>query len=313
MREAMASTRLSGVDASLVRLLRSRFEEDDGEDRAIDAVEACRSAARHARERLGELPLGSRLIRSVHARLFEAEEDPPAHPGQFRQVAPLRSRSPASGAESATAAPAIPPVPRMREGMQALDDFLEADQEMPPVLVCAFVHGHVRRMHPFRRGNGRVARMLIPLVLADADILTRPVLCPSVAVEQNRATYLERLSTLEDTEGREAWLAFFLRLLAEAAGKAEDAVRRLRRMRSEHHARVREGSRSSHAPDLLDHLLAVPVTTAHAAAHALDVHYVTANNLIGELEEMELLREVTGRRRDRIFVYEPYLTFLETG
>lgn len=306
-KEAILSSQIEGTQASLVDVLafEARPERKPSED-VLEVVNHQR-ALHHGLERLTRLPMSNRLLREMHAVLMEGARGEKRRMGEFRRaqnwIGPPRCRI-----EDAAFVP--PPVPEMRRAMGQLETWLHEDEETPILLKCGLAHYQFETIHPFEDGNGRLGRLLITLMLVESRVLARPLLYLSVYLKRHRSEYYERLDRVRAHGDYEGWLKFFLKGVRAVSLEATETARQVLAMRDEHLARVRSGSASRYAVHLLDGLMRRPAVTASSVAAMLAVSYPTANQLIGDFQEMGLLEEITGRRRNRVFVYRPYLDTL---
>lgn len=306
-KEALLSSQIEGTRASLVDVL--EYEAESRRRPHPDVLEVVNHlrAMEHGLERLGALPLSNRLLREIHEVLMRGVRGGRRRVGEFR-----RSQNwigpPGSSIEEADFVP--PPVPEMRRAMGELETYIHEDRDTPILLQAGLVHYQFETIHPFEDGNGRMGRLLITFMLAEREVLSRPLLYLSVYFRRHRGGYYDCLDRVRLEGDYEGWIKFFLRGVREVCLEATETARRVLRMREEHLERVRAASTSGHAPRLLELLLLAPALTATEAARRLDVSYPTANNLIARFGELGLLEEITGRQRDRVFLYGPYIEVL---
>jgi Fic family protein len=174
-------------------------------------------------------------------------------------------------------------------------------------------HAHFETIHPFMDGNGRVGRLLITLMLVHKGVLHRPLLYLSLYLKRHRAAYYDLLMTIRDEGDWETWLEFFLRGVAETAEEATLNARAIVDLRERQRSALVEGQLPPNALRLLDFLYRRPIVDVKLVSDELDVAFATANKLVDGFEEARLVDEVTGRKRDRIFRFSPYLALFETA
>ena len=302
--EALLSSQIEGTQASLVDVL--EYEAEPGRTPSPDVLEVVnhQRAMQHGLERLAELPLSNRLLREMHGVLMRGVRGAGRRAGEFRRTQNWIG-PPGAPIEEASFIP--PPVPEMQRATGDLETWLHADTETPILLKCGLAHYQFETIHPFEDGNGRLGRLLITLMLVESGVLARPLLYLSVYLKRHRSEYYDWLSRIRTHGDFEGWLKFFLRGVRDVSREATETARRILAMREEHMERVRSGSASRHAVPLLEQLMRGPAISANSAAIRLGVSYQSANKLIAEFEKMGLLEEITGRRRNRVFVYRPYL------
>lgn len=208
----------------------------------------------------------------------------------------------------------IPPPPsEVVPAMSDLERFLHGDPEPTPVLVKAAVaHAQFETIHPFLDGNGRVGRLLITLLLCSEKVLQQPLLYLSLYFKQNRDAYYDHLQRVRTHAAWEEWLEFFLGGVIAVAGSATDTARGIRAIVDRDRATIHQLGRGA-ASAVRVHELAGRriVLTAGGTAAQLGLSVPTVNGALARLEDAGILREVTGRRRGRLFVYEAYLELLQ--
>ena len=308
-KEALLSSQIEGTQASMVDVLESEAAGDGALARRAEVQEVLnhQRALTHGLERLDSLPVSTRLLDEMHSVLMQNVR------GHGRRVGEFRSTQNWIGPPGCTQQEAIfvpPPVPAMKEAMSDLERYIHEDGEAPILIKVALVHHQFETIHPYEDGNGRMGRLLITLLLVESGVLTRPLLYLSLFLKEHRQEYYELLNAVRFVGDYEAWITFFLRGVREVALGASRTTRTVLEMREEHIQRVRDAVASARGSEFVDALLRNPAMTVASAAEDLGVSYGTANTLIGDFERLGLLREITGRRRNRVFLYEPYVDVL---
>ena len=310
-KEAVLSSQIEGTQSSLSDLL--LFENEAAPGVPLDDVEETSnyiSAMSHGLHRIesGELPLSNRLLREVHELLMSGVRGGDKAPGEFRC-----SQNWLGGSRPGNARFVPPPPTEVGSAMSRLEKFLHDDPVPTPILVkAALAHVQFETIHPFLDGNGRVGRLLITLLLCAEKVLQQPLLYLSLYFKQNRDAYYDHLQRVRTEGAWEEWLMFFLEGVISVAGSATETARRIRALVEADRARVHEFGRGAGSA-LRVHELAGRriVLTATRTAKDLDLSVPTINAAFGRLEEAGILREVTGRRRGRLFVYEAHLSLLQ--
>jgi Fic family protein len=193
--------------------------------------------------------------------------------------------------------------------LAALEKWLHADDPLPPLIKAGLAHVQFETIHPFLDGNGRIGRMLITLLVEHWGLLDQPLLYLSLAFKRRQQDYYDRLSAVRTEGDWEGWTAFFLECVAEAAEDAVDVAGRLFRIVSNDRAALlASGSATVNALRLLEAMPEHPVMTLPRAVDLLGVAKPTASKCIEELLKAGVLRETTGKQRDRVYVYEAYMT-----
>jgi len=315
-REAVLSSRIEGTQTSLTELveyeagqLPLRGLASDSDARSdVREVHNYRVALQHGLERLNELPLSLRFTRELHKLLMEGDRGKDTRPGEFRSeqnwIGP-----PGSSIEEATFVP--PAVPEMHEALDSWEHYLHVESELPLLIQCALLHYQFETIHPFVDGNGRVGRLLIPLYLAAKGLLPKPLLYLSAYFEANRRDYYELMFAVSQRGAWPEWIAFFLRGVAEQSRDAVARSQRMLQLRESYRERFLGMRASSLRLRLIDLLFERPVTTAFLVASQLEISQVSAGNVINDLLFHGIIREVTGQRRNRVFVAEELLRAIE--
>lgn len=304
--EAVFSSQIEGTQSTLEDVL--EYEAGSGkEHRPKDVVEVVNyvSAMNMGLEKLKQLPLSLRLIREIHKELLQGVRGGERTPGEFR-----RSQNWIGSANCTLAgAEYVPPPPhQMKEGLNNLEKFLHDRSSLPVLIHCALAHAQFETIHPFLDGNGRMGRLLITFLLCERHILNRPLLYLSYYLKAYRAEYYDRLMAIRNRGDWEGWLKFFLRGVYEVSQASTDTARAILHLRETHRQTISEKlSNSINGLRLLDRMFEVPLVTIRAAGEFMKVSYVTASSVIQNMEELGILKEITGQKRNKVFRYEPYL------
>ncbi len=306
-REAVLSSQIEGTQASLVDLL--EFESERARARTPDdSAEVANyvRAMNHGLERLASLPVSLRLIREIHGVLLEGVRGAERNPGEFRTS---QNWIGAPGSTLADASFVPPPPAEMGDALSDLERFIHDGSELPVLIKVALVHAQFETIHPFLDGNGRVGRLLITFLLCETGILKRPLLYLSHYLRRRRSEYYDRLQAVRDRGDWEGWLRFFLEGVRVVAAEATETARRLITLREEHRALVAGslGRRADNGLRLLESLYPAPFLDIRDAQRRSGLSHARANSLVKAFADLGLLREITGRKRDRFFIYDPYV------
>jgi Fic family protein len=207
----------------------------------------------------------------------------------------------------------VPPPPHeLRAPLGNLEQYLRDRESLPTLIQCGLAHAQFETIHPFLDGNGRVGRLLITLLLCERGILQRPLLYLSYYLKAHRAAYYDRLSAIRTEGDWEGWLRFFLGGVIEVSENATETARLILALREKDRAAITAVSASA-SPGLLllDLLFEQPIVTVNMVAERLGCTFVTAGKTIHKLEELSILREVSGQRRNRRYRYDRYLELFE--
>ncbi len=310
-KEAVLSSQIEGTQSSLSDLLLFELKEAPGAP--LDDVRQVSNyvdALNHGLRRLREgFPLSNRLIREIHGVLLSGGRDSVKTPGEFR-----RSQNWIGGTRPGNAVFVPPPHTAVPECMAAFERFLHAE-DMPVLLRAGLAHVQFETIHPFLDGNGRVGRLLITLLLCDADVLRQPLLYLSLYFKQHRNTYYDLLNHVRCTGEWEAWLAFFLEGVRLTAEGAVLTARRLSRMFEDDRNRVEAaaGRRTGSVLRVHEALKSQPILSLPAACRGTKLSFQAAASAMELLVTQGIAREITGKRRNRLFVYDRYLSVLNEG
>jgi Fic family protein len=311
-KEAVLSSQIEGTESSLSDLL--LFEADALPGVPLDDVTEVSNyvaALEHGMRRLrGGFPLSGRLIREVHAELLSRGRGAGKAPGEFR-----RTQNWIGGTRPGNARFVPPPPTEVGRCMGELESWLHDRAERTPALLkAALAHVQFETIHPFLDGNGRVGRLLITLILVNEGVLTEPLLYLSLHFKQHRSTYYDLLDRVRTTGDWEAWLSFFAEGIRDAATGAVATARRLAQLVAADRARL-GGLKRLRASALLLHLAMQkrPLVSAQMLARETGLSEPPVNKGLDALIELGVVREITGRRRGRLYTYTGYLDILNEG
>lgn len=306
-REAVLSSRIEGTRATLGELLAA--EAGATVERSPDDLREVANYVKALEQgvtRLKTLPLSLRLMRELHATLMTGVRGGRATPGEFRRsqnwIGP-------PGCTLANASYVPPPVEEMTECLGAWERFLH-DRSLPPLAQAALLHYQFEAIHPFLDGNGRVGRLLITLFLVEREILPSPLLYLSAFFEAARRDYYERLQRVAEQGDWEGWLQYFLNGVAR---QSEDALGRAAKINQLLAAwRKAAADASSKVPlRLVDTLAANPYLTLTGAARQLKVAFTTVQRAAERLQQLGIVKEVSGQQRNRVYCATALLSILE--
>lgn len=312
-REAVLSSQIEGTQSSLSDLLLFELEGAPGAP-FNDVVEVSNyvAALQHGITRLREgFPISGRLLREVHGILLSHGRGAGKLPGEFR-----RTQNWIGGTRPGNAAFVPPPPGRVADAMSELESFLHDETTMPTLVKAALAHVQFETIHPFLDGNGRVGRLMIPLVLHADGILHQPLLYLSLYFKQHRAEYYRLLDVVRRDGDWETWVAFFLEGVASTANGAVETAHRLLGLFEQDEKRVRAfgfGRRMASVLQILAALRQRPVATIQELSKRSGLTIPTATNGITALVEAGVAEELTGRKRNRAFAYQQLLEILNEG
>lgn len=309
-REAVLSSRIEGTRASLADLFAYDAQQLQLFEDAADVREVHNyvTALEYGLKRVETLPLSLRLLREIHFRLMQGVRGEQMTPGEFRQtpnwIGPVGS--------TLMTAPYVPPPPdEMNLALGELEKYLHQPSELPPLARLGLIHYQFEAIHPFLDGNGRVGRLLISLLLGIWELLPQPLLNLSAYLESHRAEYYGHLLAVSQRGAWEEWLGYFLRGVALEANDAVLRIRRLQTLRDRYRERIQSLRSAARLIRLLDHLFAQPIVTVSDVQGVLHVQFPAAQRYVDQLVKSNILHEITGHARNRVYRADEILRALD--
>lgn len=309
-KEAVLSSAIEGTQSTLSDLL--RFEVDGIPGTPLDEV---REVSRYVaalqygmnRIRTGKLPMSLRLIRDMHGVLMKSGRGGTRAPGEFR-----RTQNWVGGTRPGNALYVPPPPHDMLSSLDNLERFLhDAYGPTSPIIKAGLAHAQFETIHPFLDGNGRIGRLLISLLLVVNGVLSQPFLYLSLYLREHRAEYYEALQRVRTNGDWEGWLRFYLIGVESVATQATNTVSSLVALFERDRARIGTLGRATRtALRVYDVLQRRVVVSIPVAAKQARITWPTAKAALERLMELEIVKESTGRRRDRLYTYSRQLAIL---
>jgi Fic family protein len=308
-KEAVASSQIEGTQSSLSDLLAYEVTAAPGipvED--VREVSDCVAAYEHANQRMTEgFPLSLRLICEAHEKLLASGRGKDSSPGQFR-----RSQNWIGGSRPGNARFVPPPAEEVLNCMGALEKFLHDDPvKTPPLIKAALAHVQFETIHPFLDGNGRVGRLLIPLILRQERVLQYPLLHLSLFFKEHRARYYELLQEVRLNGHWEAWLDFFFQGVRDIAARTASDIQQALALFEKDRIRISQMGRSARSClRIHEKMRAQPMTSIAALSSATKLTPTTIATSLAKLAEMGMVKEITGGKYGRLYAYDGYLKIL---
>jgi Fic family protein len=304
-KEATYSSRIEGTQTNVEDAFKDA--DDVAPEKRDDWAEVQNyiQALNYAVTRLETLPLSNRLLREAHATLLQGVRGATKQPGEFRTSQNWIGISLKNGVF-------VPPHhERVGELMSDLEKFLHDDAHyVSPLIKIAIAHYQFETIHPFLDGNGRLGRLLVPLYLASEQILAKPALYLSDYFERNKTAYVDHLMAVRQGNHLREWLLFFLHGVAETAQSSIAVFKSILvlKERIDRDVLPRFGvRRQENAQQLMRHLYRKPVIDVKTVTELLETTQKTAGSLVDDLVSYGVLAEITGQRRNRLFVFREYL------
>jgi Fic family protein len=308
--EAVSSSRIEGTVTTEEDLL--LFEAVPSESPRAPDVQEVQNYVRALEKgliRLNDLPVSLRLIRELHQWLMEGARGGEKRPGEFRQ----RQNYIANAGQPIEQARYVPPpVLEMLQCLNDLEKFLATPNPLPFLVQLALIHYQFEAIHPFEDGNGRIGRLLIPLLLCERKYLPQPLLYLSSYFERNRAAYVDNLLQVSQAGAWIHWIRFFLTGVAE---QSQDAIRRARRLldlQQLYRERMQAARSSALLLEIVDRLFAHPITTVTGARKFLNVTHRTAQLTISKLVSAGILEQLPGRKYNRLYRAAEIIDIIQT-
>ena len=311
-KEAVLSSQIEGTQASLQDVLEFESEvlkPDESSD--VEDVVNYIAAMNHGMGKVkggGEIDL--ELIMEMHSILMKNVRGGELAPGKIRRT---QNWIGPPGSEIGDAF-FIPPSPdKVEVLLNDLCSFINSDMGIAPLIKVGLAHCQFETVHPFLDGNGRIGRLLITLLLTREGYLKKPLLYLSHYFKRMQFMYYSRLQAVRDEGNWEDWLKFFLNGVYEVSQDSYEKIIEVSRLREKQRKMImdRMGNNSNRALMLLDELLKKPYQTVNTIGNGLNLSFPNANKLASRLEEIGILKETTGQKRNRIFEYSDYIRILE--
>lgn len=300
-REAVQSSKIEGTQTTLEELYTYEAEQLSFLEPGSDAQEVHNyvRALEYGLKRLETLPVSLRLIRELHRRLMEGVRGEHWHPGEFRKsqnwIGP-----PGATIETATYVP--PPVEEMKTALDQFEKFIHIPSVLPPLVRLGLIHYQFEAIHPFLDGNGRVGRLLITLLLCEWGLLSQPLLYLSAYFQANRQAYYQHLLAVSQNGEWEAWFRFFLTGIRDQSREARKCVQALIVLREQYQHQMREERTSDRLMQVIDFLLGQPIATIRQVEAGIEASdYKIAQRYVEKLVDHGILREITGKARNRVY------------
>jgi Fic family protein len=310
-KEAVLSSQIEGTQASLLDVIGLESDVlDPGRAKDVSEVINYIKALNLGLEKQTKgSKLNMDLVCQMHKVLLKDVRGGRTAPGCTRKVQNWVG-PPGAGIEKATYVP--PCVKDMEKALEGLEDFIDAKRPIPPLIKAGMVHSQFETIHPFIDGNGRMGRLLITMILMDEGVLQRPFLYLSHHFKRNRREYYERLQAVRDDGDWEGWIRFFLQGVRDVSAQAIGTSKSIISLKADHTSRIKDKipKGTGRALDLLDDLYKKPVVSIETVKKVTGLSFSSANNLTHKFVGMGILKEISGRKKGRIFECSDYLKLL---
>lgn len=303
-KEATTSSRIEGTQTNIDDMLLDiddveKIKRDDWQE-VQNYIESINTTI----EQLKELPFSTRLIRSAHKTLMQGVRGQHKLPGEFR-----KSQNWIGGASISDALFVPPTHDSVNELMGDLENFVHNTEiKLPDLLKIALVHYQFETIHPFLDGNGRVGRLLITLYLVEQKLLKRPILYLSDFLERNKSLYYDNLTRVRTHNDIKQWFKFFLVGIIETAKSGVETFDKILQLKKQTEDKINTlGTRAGNAKVVLDQLFKRPAINAAKIKELTGLSKPSVYKLIEQLEALNILKEITGAQRGKIYFFDDYL------
>lgn len=309
-KEAVVSSQIEGTQSTLSQLL--LFERGLESGSPIDDLKETYNyiaALEHGLERIKKgFPVSLRLLRELHGVLLRSGRGADKTPGEFR-----RSQNWIHGSRPGNALFVPPPPELLLECLDPFERFLHEDS-LPLLIKLGLVHVQFETIHPFLDGNGRLGRLLLTLLLCESGVLREPMLYLSLYLKAHRDRYYALLQRVRMEGDWEAWLQFFLEGVTQTANQACETASSLLKLFNTDSEKIRSlGRAAGTATQVHIYLQANPLCSIQQLASDLKKTNPAIGAALDNLQKLGIVKEITGRRRDRIFAYSKCLDLIGSG
>jgi Fic family protein len=303
-KEATQSSKIEGTQTNMEEVFLKKEDVSSEKRDDWEEVQNYIQAMNHAVHLLHKLPFSSRLIKQTHKILLQGVRGNHKLPGEYR------SSQNWIGGASINDAVFIPPIhDTVNDFISDIEKFAnDLENPMPDLLKIALIHYQFETIHPFLDGNGRVGRLLITLYLVNKGILKRPILYLSDFFEKHRTLYYDNLMRARTHNDINQWFKFFLTGIIETSKKGVDTFNSIMHLSKSTEEKITKlGARSSDAHKIVDYLYSKPIIDAQKVGEIIEKNPQSAYQLINKLENLKILREITGSQRNRLYIFDDYL------
>lgn len=308
-KEAALSSQIEGTQATFADVLKAEAKIESAEvHKDVDEIINYIQAMNYGLKRLSSFPLSLRLIREIHNILLQGVRGAHKMPGEFR-----KSQNWIGGSNIQTASFVPPPAHELTLLLDNLEKFLHDKSPTPILIKTGLIHSQFEAIHPFLDGNGRIGRLLITFYLCQQGVLRKPLLYLSEFLKQYRQDYYDKLNAMHGKDEIEEWLKFFLSGVAVTAERAVSTARKILELRERDLRKVTGmGRRAENAMRLLHSLYKMPFLKVVDVEKITELKNPNALVLMAKFTKAGILKEITGKKRNRVFAYQDYIKLFES-
>lgn len=303
LNESVSSSKIEGTQTNIKDALLPEHEISIEKRNDWHEVHNYIKAMNQSINNLSTLPVSIRLLKKAHKQLLSGTRGKHKMPGEIR-----KSQNWIGGA-SINSAHFIPPHHQYLANLLSdWEKFWHEQHQLPILIKVALCHYQFETIHPFLDGNGRIGRLFITLQLIEKEFLSKPILYLSTFFEKNKQAYYDSLDRVRQTNNIEQWFLFFLDGIIQTANKAKKTLQEILQLKTQFENDIIQlGIRAKYANQALQYLYTNPIIGIKQLQQYLGIKYDATNNLVKNLVKCNILEEITGYSRNRIFVMRQYL------
>ena len=309
-KEALLTSQIEGTQATLTDLFDEeagfKVSNTDDVEEVTNYLQAFRLVQEQLRDPKG-LPISVRLLCDAHRLLLNGVRGAGKQPGELR-----RSQNCIGGTRPGNAVFVPPPPENVPQLLTDMERFIhDGVTDLPPMVKVALVHAQFETIHPFLDGNGRIGRLLIATLFEHWGLLAEPLMYLSGYLKQHQAEYYRRLSNIRSEGDWEAWVTFFLEGVSVAAADAEHSIIEVASLIAADRKRLLQSPKAGPASyRLFEMLPMMPRFTIERVRQQLDTSFPTATAAVKVLEDLGIVTEMTGQKKNRSYSYQAYVELL---
>jgi Fic family protein len=309
-KEALLTSQIEGTQATLTDLFDEeagfKVSNTDDVEEVTNYLQAFRLVQEQLRDPKG-LPISVRLLCDAHRLLLNGVRGAGKQPGELR-----RSQNWIAGTRPGNAVFVPPPPENVPQLLTDMERFIhDGVTDLPPMVKVALIHAQFETIHPFLDGNGRIGRLLIATLFEHWGLLAEPLMYLSGYLKQHQAEYYRRLSNIRSEGDWEAWVTFFLEGVSVAAADAEHSIIEVASLIAADRKRLLQSPKAGPASyRLFEMLPMMPRFTIERVRQQLDTSFPTATAAVKVLEDLGIVTEMTGQKKNRSYSYQAYVELL---
>ena len=307
-KEATLSSQVEGTQATFADVLNAEANVEDLEiHKDVDEILNYINAINYGLKGLENLPLCLRLIKEIHKILLNGVRGEFKEPGEFK-----KSQNWIGGSTISRASFVPCPPQELDNALNNMEKFLNSNTNIPTLIKTGLIHVQFENIHPFLDGNGRIGRLLITFYLCQQGVLHKPLLYISEFFKKYRQEYYNRLNAVHEKDDIEGWLKFFLDGIAITANQAIETNKKIIKLREEDLKKISSLGRSAQKAILVfNYLFHTPILTIKDIENITGLKNPNALSLMNKMTNLGILKEITGKKRNKVFRYQNYVNLFE--